>query len=287
MMKGSTRVKNKSSSRARRTRFSYFSVAALGLIVTLSLGTVVGPWRDSSGARKVRALFVTPVAPAIPTTGGPSKEYIYAGGKLIATDEPVSGGGPAAPVGLVATTISAPGPLRVQITWTPSEGAHHYQIERTTRLDKPYQVLSSNEITTSFTDTGVASVNAYLYQVRAVDSFGNVSPYSNRDVATAISFIDESLIANSTLVKGQHVRELRQAVSAVMQTAMLPVPSWTDDLASLSGVTVKAIHIEELRSNLNGALSTLGVTVSKYKDPALSGVHIKIIHIEELRQRVK
>ena len=141
--------------------------------------------------------------------------------------------------------------------------------------------------TTSFTDTDVFSVNAYLYRVRAVDSSGNVSPYSNIDIATAITFTDNPLNANSTVIKGQHVTELRQAVSAMLDTAQLQLPIWTDNLASLSGVTVKAIHIEELRSNLNAALSAIGITVSPFADPALSGVHIKKVHIDELRQRVK
>jgi hypothetical protein len=141
-------------------------------------------------------------------------------------------------------------------------------------------------LTTNFTDTQVAgAVGAYVYQVKAVDAFGNLSPASNLDIATAITFTDDPLIANSTVIKGQHVMELRQAVNAMLQTILTPSPTWTD--ASLSGIHVKAIHIEELRSNLNSVLSGVGITPGPYTDPVLSGVPIKKIHLDELRERVR
>ena len=244
------------------------------------------------GARRLSAsLFsVQPPVP-FPSPNDPSKEYVYAGGKLIATEEPGGGGSLASPSGLVATTTWTPPPVtpQVQINWAASAGAHHYQVEKSDRIYKPFTILSSNVLTTSFTDTQVGGViTAFVYQVRAVDAFGNVSPPSNLDIATAITFTDDPLIANSTVIKGQHVKELRQAVTAMAQTAGMPsLPVWTDDVASLSGIQVKAIHIEELRSNLNDALSMVGVTLSSYTDLALSGVHIKKIHLDELRERVR
>ena len=242
------------------------------------------------GAGRLSASLSSAQPPApFPSPNNPSKEYIYAGGKLIATEEPGGGSSLAAPLGLMARTTWTPPPVtpQVLITWAASPGAHHYQVERTDRLNKPFTILSSNVLTTSFTDTQVTSINAFVYQVRAVDGFGNVSPSSNLDMATAITFTDDPLIANSTVIKGQHVKELRQAVTAMLQTALMPLPTWTDDFASLSGIHVKAIHIEELRTNLNAALSGVGIAVSPYTDLALSGVHIKKIHLDELRERVR
>jgi hypothetical protein len=239
------------------------------------------------GARRLSASLSPGPPPApFPSPNNPSKEYIYAGGKLIATEEP-GGSSLSAPSGLAATTTwtSPPVTPQVLISWAASPGAHHYQVERTDRLNKPFTILSSNVLTTSFTDTQVTSVNAFVYQVRAVDGFGNLSPSSNLDIATAITFTDDPLIANSTVIKGQHVMELRQAVTAMLETALMPLPTWTD--ASLSGIHVKAIHIAELRTNLNAALSGVGVAVNPFTDLALSGVHIKKIHFDELRERVR
>jgi len=126
-----------------------------------------------------------------------------------------------------------------------------------------------------------------------VDAAGNISPYSNLDVATAITFTDDPLMVNSTVIKAQHLWELRQAVNAVRATAVLPGVTWTDNVnsaAELAGVAVKARHIEELRSNLDEALSKLGLPLTAYKDPVppgLSGIAIQKVHIDELRQRIK
>lgn len=296
LKKSSTPLKRKRSSRRRSNRTRYVGVAALGLMVTLSLGTVLGPLGNSFGVRKP-GLIATPFPQPIPSPGNPSKEYIYAGGKLIATEEPGSGSSLAPPASLVATTTwTSSGTVeipQVAISWAPTSGADHYQVESTSNLNTPYTVLASNVLTTSFTDTSVASVNAYLYRVRAVDLLGNVSPYSNVDVATAITFTDNPLSANSTVIKAQHIWELRQAVKAVRDTANLSVAIWTDNVTSasqLSGVKIKAVHIEELRSKLDEALNALGLTVSAYTDPvppSLSGVTIKKIHVDQLRQRVK
>ncbi len=67
--------------------------------------------------------------------------------------------------------------------------------------------------------------------------------------------------------------------------ANLSAASWID--SSLSGVAIKAIHIQEPRTNLDQALSALGMTLNQYTDPSLPGIAIKKVHIEEIRQRVK
>ena len=288
MKKSFTQVKTRRLRLRRRRSVQYLVVVCVCLITIFSLGRVWIPVGGLVGARRLSASLSSPVP--VPSPNNPSKEYIYAGGKLIATEEPASGGTLAAPLGLVATTTWTPPPVtpQVLITWAASPGAHHYQIERSDRLNKPFTILSSNVLTTSFTDTQVAGgIAAFVYQVRAVDASGNVSPSSNLDMATAITFTDDPLIANSTVIKGQHVKELRQAVTAMLQTSLMPLPTWTDDFASLSGIQVKAIHIEELRSNLDAALSGVGIPLSPYTDLALSGVHIKKIHLDELRERVR
>ena len=187
-----------------------------------------------------------------------------------------------APTNLVADTLSG---TRIDLTWTAAPNAHHYQVERAPNLGGAFTVLDSNVLTTSFTDDSVTSVNAYLYRVLAADAGGNLSPPGSIDVATAITFTDNPLVAGTTVVKAQHVTELRQAVNAVRAAANLSPATWTDN--SLTNMAIKAVHIEELRTNLNQALTALGLAASSYTDSSLSGVSIRKVHMDELRQRVK
>lgn len=266
----------------RSKRQKYLSVAVLGLVIILGLGTVAGPWRNTSGAKRLRALFAPAPPPTIPAANNPSKEYIYAGGKLIATEAPVP---LMAPASLVATTLSDLPAPQVSISWSATTGADHYQVERTTNIATSYTVVNSNVTATAFTDNTVTSVTAYLYRVRAVDSLGNVSPYSNIDLATAISFTDDSLTAGSTTIKSPHLTELRQAVNAARATAGLSAATWAESI-SPGVTTIKASHIQELRTKLDEARSALGVAACSYTNAAV-GVLIQKNHIDELRQCVR
>ena len=277
--KGPRQRKSKST-RSRRKK--HVIVGAIGLAILLSLGTVAGPWRDTRGARHIRALFWSPPPPPIPPANNPSKEYIYAGGKLVATEAPVT---LIAPANLAALTLSNLTPAQVSISWTATPGADHYQVERTTNLSGTYTVVNSNVATTTFTDNTVTSVTAYLYRVRAVDGGGNVSPYSNLDVATAITFTDDTIITGSTFVKAAHINELRQAVDAVRATAHLGAANWGASITS--GVTtVQADHIQTLRTNLDQARGALSLPPCSYTNAGV-GVLIQKNHIDELRQCVR
>src|SRR5688572_30583430 len=65
-------------------RRRYVLVGSVCLIALLGLATVAGPWRTSLSRTRVGSLFFSP-PPPLPPPGSPSKEYIYAGGRLIAT----------------------------------------------------------------------------------------------------------------------------------------------------------------------------------------------------------
>jgi len=255
-------------------------IGSFGLMVVLGVVTIAGPWGKAPGIRRVRALFISPPPPApVPSPNSPSKEYIYAGGRLIATEEP----NPlAAPTSLVADTFSG---TQINLTWAAAPNAHHYQVERAPNLGGTFTVLNSNVATTTYTDSTVTAVNAYLYRVRSADAVGNLSAPGNLDVATAITFTDNPVTAGTTLIKAQHVTELRQAVNAVRAAANQSAATWTDP--TLTNVTVKAVHVEELRTNLDAALWALGLPTGNYTDPTLAGIAIKKVHIDEIRQRVK
>lgn len=71
----------------RHKRKQLTALASLGLVIALGVGTVLGPWKTSLISRRFHALFLSPVpTPSVPIS--PSKEYIYVGGRLIATEEP-------------------------------------------------------------------------------------------------------------------------------------------------------------------------------------------------------
>jgi hypothetical protein len=188
----------------------------------------------------------------------------------------------AAPASLNVTAAAS---AQISITWTASTGAASYQVERAAGVSGPFSVVGS-PASTSFTDTGVTAGKSYFYRVRAFDSGGNPSTYSNRVLGTAITFVDSNLTAGVTPIKAVHMTELRQAVNSVRQAAGLADANWTDP--NLVGATVRGVHVQEMRDSLSQALTTINADAPIFTDPALAigsgGTFIKKVHIEELRQ---
>jgi hypothetical protein len=72
------------------------AVAFVALLICLSLtGGIYAQWRASRLAAGTHPMLAP--APTTPSPSSPSKEYIYAGGKLIATEEPAPSASPAPP----------------------------------------------------------------------------------------------------------------------------------------------------------------------------------------------
>jgi len=260
-------------------------VLAIGvcLIITLSGIAIDGPWRLTGWSSKILSRSLSPApAAALPPPGNPSKEYIYAGGRLIATEEPGSVT-LASPLNLAAVTISD---VQINISWTASSNAHHYQIERADNINGPFNVLNPNVTGTTFSDTSAIAIKAYVYRVIAADSSGNLSSASNADLAVAIKFDDDPL-PSFTVVKAQHILQLRQAINAARAAANLPPKIWFQNNIQLGSTTIMATDVEELRTALDEALQRFGLPTGGYKDPALYRVIINKDHIKELRDRVK
>lgn len=185
---------------------------------------------------------------------------------------------------LIATASSA---ARVDLTWSSSLGTlDHFEVERRQNIASPF-VIVANVTGTSFSDTTVSSGITYLYRVRAASECGTAfSDYSNTDMATTIIFTDDPLIAGITVVKAQHLLQLRQAVNSVRAAANQGPFNWAEVIQS--GVPIKASHVQELRNVLNPARNALGFTSQPFTDnPLVPGVLIKKAHIEEIRQDVK
>src|ERR1044072_8733873 len=274
--------KNKTSGLQRRKgsigvqRRRYVLTGGICTILLFAFATLAGPWSPLPGTR-LRTAFISPPAP-VPSPSNPTKEYIYAGSRLIATEEPAAVT-LAPPASMIATSITdagnPPAP-RVTISWTATPGADHYQVEKTNNVNVAYSSVSTNVTGTSYTDTGVSSVTAYLYRVRAVDAAGNVSTYSNIDLATAITFTDDTITRQSTLVKAAHITELRQAVDAVRALANSGAANWGGAITPNSTL-VQASHIQDLRTNLDAARNTLGLPQCKYNDNSIQALQSTLI----------
>ena len=188
-----------------------------------------------------------------------------------------------APTNLTVTAVSS---THVQLSWTASSGVvDHYQIERSTSLAGIFAPIGNSAIT-SFDDATVANLHSYLYRVRAIDVLGGQSGPSNMVFGTAITFTDPQLVANQTLIKEQHLYDLRDSVKAVR--ALVPgmsAPTWTQN--DLHNAFIYGNDVQELRNQLNDALASLRVPVSPYDDPQLISnvTPIRKIHIEQLRDR--
>jgi chitodextrinase len=95
----------------------------------------------------------------------------------VTVDNPPDTQAPTAPSGL---TADAPGPTRVNLSWTAStdnEGVTGYRVFR-----DGTQIGTSTS--TSYADTTVSASTTYEYQVRAVDAAGNPSDPSNTATVT-------------------------------------------------------------------------------------------------------
>jgi hypothetical protein len=195
----------------------------------------------------------------------------------------VTASGPlATPSGLVAT---ASGTSQVGMNWTGVAGADHYEVWRSANGGAFASVGSPSG--TAFTDSTVSGNTTYLYRVRAVDSVGGASFFSNTDAATTIVFQDDPAVAGVTTIQAAHITELRTAVDAMRAAAALP-PLDADATIGV-GQVVLASHVAALRTGLDAARSAIGLSALAYTDPTLivGTTLIKAAHVQELRDGVK
>lgn len=271
------------------------------LLLSLSLGIGGGIFARWRAARSARLNAARANAQTSPSPGSPSKEYIYAGGRLIATEAP--GGGTSALSAPASFAAIATSDHSINLQWAASTGGtvDHYQVERCANIntapscytfvaDVPPATPTINYNDAANLSTGAA----YLYHVRAVDSSGNFSNYSNIDLATTIIFEDDELnpAGTRTVIRARHLVQLRQAVNAVRALAGLAAASWTyPDPVSEPASQRRPVYLEDvtdLRTKLDEALTVLGLSQSYATEPPLGRwLPIRKEHFQELRQRVK
>jgi hypothetical protein len=232
----------------------------------------------------------------------PSKEYIYVGGKLVATEEPDATPSPTpsgvpAPSNIIATaTFSSPSTPLVLIEWAPSAGTvDHYRIERTQSKDAPFVAFKTAPgfVATSFRDTTVGLNVTYLYRVCAVDAAGRLSAYSNVDLATTTYMQDDPLTLRQTPLRAQHFLDLMQAVNAVRATAGLPAAPWSAaNPVPKAGGAIYASHLNDLRASLGEALFAMGALgfvrpQYEFPDPMVKAQSVRAVHVQQLRDLVR
>ena len=285
---------------SRRRRITKTTAVAI-LICVAATGAAVSRYEP---LRRTLGLS-TATTPAQSPPGNPAlaKEYIYAGGRLIATEEPVSSTSPTptpTPAGSTPTNLIAeifPGTTSITLTWAgpsaPAGTVSHYVIERAGRGG--VTTLVATPAAPPFTDTTAQLDHVYRYRVRAVFSGGGgTSGYSNGDLATTFflattSLQNDPIVGGQTVIRAKHFTDLRQAVNDVRVIAEMTPASWSTPTPAIGGSMMSA-HVEELRVNLEPALAQLGLLPTNYTDPlppSLSGKVVRAEHINELRERMK
>jgi hypothetical protein len=177
-------------------------------------------------------------------------------------------------------TASALSPSSVIVAWPAATSAAYYYVSRYSRASYSDVLFATSA--TSFTDSNVAAGTTYQYWIRSVDQFGNVSPYSPSDIATTVTFTDPSLEAGETVVKAQHMVELRAAVNSVRHCAGLAPYPFTGTIGQ--GTTVLALHLHELRAAIDEARWHLGIPPFGYGEAIAPGTtRIGAAHVVEIR----
>jgi hypothetical protein len=206
-----SRQQQRPKSSQRNGRHRRKAVVVIGLILCLGLTTVIlAQWRATSVATSTHAALAT-TAPPVPQSSPTltlSKEYIYAGGRLVATEEP------AAPTPANAATFisqSVPSSMtsgqsyNVSVTmkntgtnaWSSSDsyrlGAQNPQDNTTwrtpDRVELPSSVAPNTEVTFAFTVTAPSTAGTYNFRWQMVQDgvawFGDASANAPVTVTTS------------------------------------------------------------------------------------------------------
>jgi YD repeat-containing protein len=301
---GANRFKGCRVRPARRTRFIVrLRLTAAVLCCALALQpTLIAPARGkvraaSGGARGARSESpLTLAGRSLLAAAAAVGEVLRPLVPARAADSAAAPGGASEPAPAAVVFLGAPTGLavvsttdsQVNLSWTPAGGAAGYRVERSPNVLTPFSTVAQ-PTANSYPDGGLTRGATFLYRVRAVDSEGALSPPSAVVMATAITYADDPIVRNVTIVKADHVNDLRLAVAGVRRAAGLPAAAWEESV--LSGVPVRAAHVNELRAELDEARAALGLPTPAYTDPTLStgpgGTRIRKEHFDDLRARAR
>lgn len=269
-------------------RRSYY-IAALSAFALLTAVTATSRFDAMRRMVGLRPMTAASLARETPTPLPLSKEYVYAGDRRVATEEPPPAATPTpagpAPTNLIATANSS---SSVSLSWTATgAGVISYVVER--KGASGTQEIPTDSTSPFFNDSTPPGDYAYLYRVKAVYA-GGTSLYSNQDMATTVMFTDDSL--QGVTIMATHLTELRRAVAAVRALAGIGAPVWTyPDPVSFPASQRRAIYLEDvtdLHARLDEALVPLNLQSPYPTEPPLTrGGKVYADHFEQIRSRVR
>lgn len=187
--------------------------------------------------------------------------------------EPAGGSLPT-PQNVTATLTSS---SSVTLTWTGS--SDQYLIFRNST-----QIGTTSQ--TTFNDT-VSTNSAFLYRVQASNAAGTTfSSLSAPGYVTTFGYTDNPIAAVSTIVKAQHLNELRSAILALFTAAGATPPTLTTVAA---GNTVQVAHVQDLRNAINQFRTSQTLVTTSFTDSTLTAgsTPIRKPHMSELRVAVR
>lgn len=171
------------------------------------------------------------------------------------------------------------------IVWSASSssvGILRYEIRR---LGVVTSVVAGSLTSATDGPSGLLAETAYRYQVRAVDTNGIESSWSNEDVTVTMTFADDPVQSGVTPIRGIHIGQLRRAIDAVRQAAGLPT-AWPGSYPAASGVFLAA-DMTEMRTRLNEARLVIGLPDIAFSGPVTTGGAFRAPDIQALRNGVK
>lgn len=194
---------------------------------------------------------------------------------------------PAPPASVTAMTQEN---RNVLVTWPAVSGASGYWVERTTRVGAATSFVVTTTAT-SYADVVPASAGpvTYIYYVRTVDTYGEVSERGPWDHATAatVLYAQPQLVPGGTLIAAVQVNELRRGIDALRHAVSVPAAFGGATLQP--GDVVRAADFTSLVSALNGAFAAIGTPPFAYSGipaPAPGGT-VFAGHMQQLREALR
>lgn len=104
--------------------------------------------------------------------------------------------------------------------------------------------------------------------------------------ACSPTFVDDPLRPGETLLRAQHIIDLRSAIDCLRVSVGLGTFPWNDQTITTS-TPIRAVHVTDLRTALDQVYQQAGKTPPIYTDSDLAGQFIYSVHLDELRRYVK
>lgn len=133
--------------------------------------------------------------------------------------------------------------------------------------------------------------DAYHVSLQPVSSQANNQTFIalvDRFTVKEISvFSDSVLQPTQTMIRLQHLVELREHIDDLRTREGLAAFQWSDPNPTARSTVVRAQHVVDLRNAIGAVYTARGRSVPVYTDPALgAGAVVKAVHVDQLRSAV-